>query len=406
MQPVKVTAADLDRTLDSTKNAAARFGSALFELDADRDRRADQAARLRETSAARWVEAGDQIELLWVWYRSVSEALDSLQTRRKAARLRPTTVAELWAELHGPLIELPPDSLEKARRCLPEASGLLSPAPVANLMSVMRSTFDRAAESVTALFTAQDVVLTRLVEIESRLAAIEAQALSIKMPPPRRIADMRAQVHDLRRDLFEDPLSVDLGTVQAITTETDQLAAGVQATMTAAEEFAETVALLETALGERESAIRAARPQVEEAKRKITQCHTAAQDLKVLDRTAAVLREQIGTLRAAAQQNPQTALERADEVAAKLSQLALASRDIADAARRQMEARRELRGRLDAYRAKARAVGRAEDIRLDGLFRVAHEALYSAPCDLDEAERLVIVYQIAMADSPMEDRLS
>jgi hypothetical protein len=270
----------------------------------------------------------------------------------------------------------------------------------------MTSTFDQAAESVTALFTAQDVVLPRLIEIESMLAAIEAQALSIKVPAPGGTVDLRARLHDLRRDLLEDPLSVDLDVVHAITAETDRLAADTQATVTAAAEFGETVALLETALGERESAIRAARPQVEEAKRKITQCSAAALDLDGLDRTAAALRKQIGTLRAAAQQNVQTALERADELAANLSQLALATRDICEAARQQMEARRELRGRLDAYRAKAQAVGRAEDIRLDGLFRVAHEALYRAPCDLDEAERLVRVYQTALAPSPMEDRLS
>jgi hypothetical protein len=113
MQPAKVTAADLDRTLDSTMNAVARLGSALFELDADRDRRAGGAARLRGTSAARWEEAGDHIQLLWMWYRSTYEALESLQNRRKAARLRASTLTELWAELRGPLVELPPDSLER-----------------------------------------------------------------------------------------------------------------------------------------------------------------------------------------------------------------------------------------------------------------------------------------------------
>jgi hypothetical protein len=406
MQPLKVTATDLDRALASTRDAAGRVGSALFELDTHRDRRAAETARLRGTSAARWVEARDQIELLWVWYRSVSEALDSLQTRRKAARLRTATVAELWAELHGPLVELTPDSLEKARRSIPEASGLMSPAPLASILSVMTSAFDRAAESVTALFAAQDVILPCLMEIESRLGAIEAQASSIKMLAPRKIVDIRTRVHGLRSDLLEDPLSIDPDTVRAITFETDRLAADMQSSVAAANQFAETVALLETVLGERNSAIMAARPRAEEVKRKITQCSPATLDLDGLDRTAEVLREEIGALRAVAQENAQAALERAGELAGQLSQLALDTQDIADAAQQQMEARRELRGRLDAYRAKAQAVGRAEDMRLDGLFRAAHEALYSAPCDLAQAEQLVIVYQTAMADTLMEDRLS
>jgi hypothetical protein len=406
MQPVKVKTADLDRTLASTKEAAGRLGSALFELDADRDRRASEARRLRGRSASRWVEAGDQIEVLWVWYRSLSEALDSLQTRRRAPRLRTATVAELWADLHGPLVELPPDSLEKARRSLPEASALMSPVPVAGILSVMTSTFDRAAESVTALFAAPDAIFPLLTEIESRLGAIEAQARSMKMVAPRETVDVRARVHGLRRELLEDPLSVDLGAVEAITFETDQLAVEMQSAVAAANQFAETVALLEAALGERNSAIMAARPQAEEVRRKITQSSTAALDLDGVDRTAAILGEQIGALRAIALQNALTALEKADELALQLSQLEVATRDIADAARQQMEVRRELRGRLDAYRAKAQAMGRAEDIRLDGLFRAAHKALYSAPCDLAEAERLVIVYQTAMAESLMEDRLA
>ena len=55
--------------------------------------------------------------------------------------------------------------------------------------------------------------------------------------------------------------------------------------------------------------------------------------------------------------------------------------------------RDELRGRLDAYRAKAAALGRAEDLVLDDAYGRARDALYVAPCDLDEATRLTEDYQ-------------
>jgi hypothetical protein len=55
--------------------------------------------------------------------------------------------------------------------------------------------------------------------------------------------------------------------------------------------------------------------------------------------------------------------------------------------------RRELRGRLDAYRAKAIATGRAEDVQLEALYESAVAVLYQAPCDLDEAERTLGAYQ-------------
>ncbi len=60
--------------------------------------------------------------------------------------------------------------------------------------------------------------------------------------------------------------------------------------------------------------------------------------------------------------------------------------------------RAELRGRLEAYRAKAVARGLAEDARLAGLFAQAHDLLYTAPCDLRAATRAVHAYQTSLVD--------
>jgi hypothetical protein len=58
-----------------------------------------------------------------------------------------------------------------------------------------------------------------------------------------------------------------------------------------------------------------------------------------------------------------------------------------------MERRDELRGLLGAYQAKAGAVGLAESLEIDGLYAAAHDALYCAPCNLEEAERCVTALQ-------------
>jgi hypothetical protein len=60
--------------------------------------------------------------------------------------------------------------------------------------------------------------------------------------------------------------------------------------------------------------------------------------------------------------------------------------------------RDELRGRLEAYRAKAAARGRAEDERLAGLFTRAHDLLFTAPCDLRAATRAVHAYQSGLVE--------
>ncbi|RFS87302.1 hypothetical protein D0T12_03435 [Actinomadura spongiicola] len=57
-----------------------------------------------------------------------------------------------------------------------------------------------------------------------------------------------------------------------------------------------------------------------------------------------------------------------------------------------LDVREELRGRLGSLQVMARNLGRAEDARLDGLYRSAHELLWTAPCDLDAAESAVLRY--------------
>ena len=63
-----------------------------------------------------------------------------------------------------------------------------------------------------------------------------------------------------------------------------------------------------------------------------------------------------------------------------------------------LDRRTELRGRLEAYRAKATRLGHAEHPTLSALHRAAHDVLFTAPCDLPEATRAVGRYQQAVLD--------
>ena len=82
------------------------------------------------------------------------------------------------------------------------------------------------------------------------------------------------------------------------------------------------------------------------------------------------------------------ALARADELTELASGL-LARRD-------------ELRGRLEAFRAKAAARGLVEDPALTPLYTAAHDLLFTAPCDLRAATRAVQAYASGIQRSPDE----
>jgi hypothetical protein len=73
-----------------------------------------------------------------------------------------------------------------------------------------------------------------------------------------------------------------------------------------------------------------------------------------------------------------------------------AARDRLAAVTAPLEARGELRGRLDAYRARARAAGLAEDPALADRYQAARDLLWTAPCDVAASERSVRDYQDAV----------
>jgi hypothetical protein len=58
-----------------------------------------------------------------------------------------------------------------------------------------------------------------------------------------------------------------------------------------------------------------------------------------------------------------------------------------------LQRRDELRGLLQAYRDKADHKGIAERSDVDAAYQAARQELWSAPCRIDEAGRLVTEYQ-------------
>jgi hypothetical protein len=403
--PARVTSADLDRAIESAQATTANFGTVLFDLDADRDRRMIEAGGLRGRSADLWLEANHQMELLWVCYRAVVAAIDSLRLARKGSR-RPAELERLWADLHGPLVELPPDALADFRRRWADFPVLLNPAPVGVVLNLMSAVYEQAAETITSLFAAQEIVQPRLGEFGARLEAIERQAQASRVPEPSELTALKNRVADMRRQLLEDPLSLDLTQIQAMSAEADRISEVVQSSADAVAELERSLSVLEAELDHRKLAIAAARPSVQDARQKIAQRSRATLDLEALEDSAASLAADIGKLRLAGPADPLSAIVTAEKLAENLSGLASATDAVVEAAGRQMEARRQLRGQLDAYRAKAQAMGRAEDGSLDQRFRAANEMLYRAPCDLDQAEQLVTAYQMALANTVLEDRLS
>ena len=76
----------------------------------------------------------------------------------------------------------------------------------------------------------------------------------------------------------------------------------------------------------------------------------------------------------------------------------LRARESLTAVTQPLAVRAELRGRLDAYKAKVARHGLAEDPFLVERYDAARRMLWSAPCDLRVAEEAVLRYQRAAVD--------
>jgi hypothetical protein len=89
-----------------------------------------------------------------------------------------------------------------------------------------------------------------------------------------------------------------------------------------------------------------------------------------------------------------------DALGPELDSLAAAIDASTEASRTALETRDHLRGRLDAYRAKAHGLGLDEDDEVTAAYERALAALHTAPADLIAAESLVVEYQQLLSPVP------
>ena len=96
---------------------------------------------------------------------------------------------------------------------------------------------------------------------------------------------------------------------------------------------------------------------------------------------------------------PQTR-EALDSYRARLETVAAALKQADAAYSAALSERDELRGRLQAFAAKATATGRASDPVVAAAYDRARIVLWSAPCPILEARELVAAYQRSLSTTP------
>ncbi|WP_189240416.1 hypothetical protein [Planomonospora parontospora] len=415
-----MSAEGVEHALRIRREERDRISGDVLDLDAHTVFRLLGGSALHGETARRWADAERRAALLWALLDAYREVLDRAE-RIAGSRRRPgaAELAELTGLLTGPAVRLAPEARPVERRSL-----LASPGERLTLDAAVAA-MDAAFRDVTALIADVDAVWSAVLPGLDTAAAAAAAARGLLRGLGDGDPELDAcerEIERLRGELRGDPLGSGRGQAGAV-----ERAA---ATAGRLRERAERATALRRGYGAHREALGLLVDRVAEAEeearrtRDLVLVKIASPALPALPRRAPLLRDRLTALDGPGT-GPRTGgpdpvggarhpegsdggpggegggrwLARAELLAGleRDAEQALRQAERATAALCELLARRdELRGRLEAFRAKAVRLGRAEDPVLDRLHRQAYDLLRTAPCDLRRATVAVTGYRRAI----------
>ena len=388
---------DIDRRIAGLSNELDATGASLADLDGDVTLKLLASATLSGQTATEWSRASARLALLWACYGALKDKLAQVVALRGArARLKADQLADLAAQLQGDSIVLPADPGVPVARNLTGTSRMAS---IAWVQSTMATWFHDLATLVDRVGTAWATLPTLDALDRDLRGAAEAAAQLGVAPPPEGAAASEA-IRQLRDRLKSDPLAADLSSMARLTASVRSATEAVQALRAARDQLTGRLAAAAAGLSAIASLIEQARSAGALAAQKIAGTPVQAGGTDVLTDRLAHLQVNLANIAGLTGDRWQEAgrlLGQLEQQSAALRNDATAARS---AGRDPLALRDELRGRLDAYHAKALAVGRAEDAHLTDLYDRAKGLLYTAPCDLAEAELAVRAYSSGLTPVP------
>ncbi|MEV5412858.1 hypothetical protein AB0K60_28980 [Thermopolyspora sp. NPDC052614] len=386
----------VDYALNLRRTERDRISNDLLDLEGHSGHQLLKGAELSGATQRRWEETRTRLATLW-WlfdaYRKVVEEAERLRAER--SRPGAEALAELNRLLTGASVELKPEDVPVERRSLVRAVG--ERITLDEVVARMDAAYQEVARAVAAADDAWTALLPKVEEADAARRAAENLLTALGGADPE-LERLGRELADLRQLVRGDPLSfvsgdaVDVSALErvgaALAARRDHLEHAVRVR----DGFDARV----RAMRDRVAAVRAAEDEARAARDRVL-VKIDSPVLPHLPDQAAALENRLAALRAT------PAAGDWSEVARRVADL---ERALADALRQAREAtqainallerRDELRGRLEAFRAKALRQGIAEHPELLRLFRQARDLLWTAPCDLRQATRAVSGYQRAL----------
>jgi hypothetical protein len=408
-----VTRQEAQASLDSASAERDTIQSNLLDLDGSFGKQLLSGASLTGESRRRWDTAAAALAALWDTYTAYSAIIDKAAELLAAARDR--DLAAVTALLSGRSVRLIPGPAPLARRDLADAG--VEEVTLATAVARMRREFAGVTEVVAAAEAVWGEVGGLLDAAAGDLARATAQAAGLADDAlSGSVAGVAAELSAQRSTLNTDPLSLWIdgaggaggaagaGGAGTISGHADTSGASQVRDRAAAvaREVAAVAAVRDSARQRIDavsataaSAVAAWKDALEARQRAAVKI--AGELLPVIPVSypaAGFQREALDALASGGQwQRLSAEIDRAERnLAAEIASWQAA----ADAAGATLSQREELRGMLQAYKAKAARLGAAEDLGLTERYEAARDLLWTAPCDLTAAATAVAAYQQAI----------
>jgi hypothetical protein len=390
---------EIDSTLQRLRGAAEAIGANLLEVELDPNRGLLDSGTLVGESAIAWRQASTTLTQLWQWHALLEQLLDRAEGLRGT---RPRLPAERLEKLHelleGTSIQLTSEHVPLEQRDLLGGAQAALRCTPDELLRRSSAAFDEAKVVLAAAGNAWDALLPQLHAARVRLqeSAELGRALGEGEPPDLKRA--RERLSELTKKLSNDPLSVSGEEVRELEQSLQAVRSDLEDLDRLRREIATLLVNAHRLLEELRHIAREGSDAYEQALVKIVA--PAIHEPLSLDGT---VESQLGNVekiaRYGAWREARAVLEQWNARAQSLLEQA---RRIACENQAPIGTRNELRGLLDACQAKATRLGLIEDLRLSGIFKQAHDSLYTAPTDLAEATELVHRYRHALGEPPRE----
>ncbi|MEU1596832.1 hypothetical protein ABZ468_29275 [Streptomyces sp. NPDC005708] len=408
---------------DEVDRALARLGAeheaietSLLALQDHAGRRLLEGAELTGVTKERWTSTEASITLLWTYFDAYADALRRAQEIRARRRWSSREdLVELTDLLRGSGVTVAGSASATANAPTLAGSGRLSEQfTLAQLVERMNELYAASLDMVIAADAVWSALPARIDLLAAELQRTRRLAHSVGVrlgehPAGDDLERITRTLTNLREQVVSDPLAYWVPTqgssapgggrpdttmydreVRAL----EDVRREIDAVLAVRQDAETRLVKLRDLLSRADRTLSEARSARGEVLAKI-----AASEVPAVSGPPTVLQEQLAT---AAEYRRNAQWHRLSPLLESLEQRAedelLRARESLTAVTAPLAVRAELRGRLDAYKAKVARHGLAEDPVLVERYDAARRMLWSAPCDLRVAEQAVLRYQQATAE--------